>query len=153
MDVKNMLQSKMFYKVLCGVGVALVLVLVFHAGVLLGYHKANFSYRWGENYHRNFGGPKGGFVGMGMRMMGGDYLNPRGTFGKVIKVELPVVVVQGRDDAEKSIVISSDTVIRRFQDTLKDTDIKVGDSLVVIGEPNNNGQINAKLIRMIPSQQ
>ena len=53
---------------------------------------------------------------------------------------------------EKIILVSDATIIKRFQDTIKLADLKVDDYIVVIGEPNNAGQIEAKLIRLMPPE-
>jgi hypothetical protein len=49
------------------------------------------------------------------------------------------------------VVIKEDTAIMRFRETIKPSDLKVDDSIVVIGEPNDAGQIEAKFIRVMPS--
>ncbi len=140
------------------VGVLFVLALLigsFGLGVAVGYHKARFSYAWGENYHRNFGGPRGGmFFGFG----GGDFIDAHGTFGQVIKIEVATktgeastLVLKGKDGVEKIVLVSDDTSITRFRDKLKISDIKNDDYVTIIGEPNDKGQIVAKLIRIIPA--
>lgn len=148
MNFTNVIQSKTFRGIIYGVLAALVALIVFQAGVFVGYRRATFSYRWGENYHRNFGGPRGGFM---MPLRGDDFTNPHGTFGKIIKIDLPTIAVQASDGTEKSIVIDDNTTIRRFQETLTSKDLKVDDPIVVIGEPNDQGQIEAKLIRLMPA--
>jgi len=86
-----------------------------------------------------------------MPLRGDDFTNPHGTFGKIIKIDLPTIAVQASDGTEKSIVIDDNTTIRRFQETLTSKDLKVDDPIVVIGEPNDQGQIEAKLIRLMPA--
>ena len=39
-----------------------IVILIFGAGIFVGGTKARFSYRWAENYHKNFGGPRSGFL-------------------------------------------------------------------------------------------
>ncbi len=138
LQFKKYFESKTFRVALYAVGGALVAALIFHAGVAVGYRKARFSYRWGENYHR---------------MMGRDLLNAHGTFGKIIKVDASSILVQGRDDAEKTILVKEDTVIRRFRETITFGDLQVDDAVVVVGKPNNVGQIEAKLIRVMQKMQ
>lgn len=147
-DFNKIFQSKALKITLLAIIVFIILLLVFQAGVFVGLRKAGFSYKWGENYHRNFGGPRGGF--MGIPMMDKEYLNPHGTFGKIIKIELPTIIIQSQNEAEKTIFIKDDTAIRRLNETIKSADLKVGDQVVVIGEPNEQGQIEAKLIRVTP---
>ncbi len=153
MNLKSFSQSISFKKALCVIGAIIVAILIFQAGVFVGFKKANFSYKWGENYHRNFGGPRSGFMAPFMTdfMMGKDFLNSSGAFGKIIKIELPTMIIQGQNEAEKSVLIKEDTIIRRFNENIGSDNLKAGDQIVVIGEPNDKGQIEAKLIRVMPS--
>ncbi len=128
-----------------------VVVGTFSVGVAVGYRKARFSYAWGENYHRNFGGPRGGFLkNFSQDFMGKDFIGAHGTFGQIIQVKDSELAVRGKDGVEQIIKISSDTEIRRFQDVIQLEDLKVDEPIVVIGEPNDPGQITAKFIRVMP---
>jgi hypothetical protein len=149
MDFNKYLQSKTFKGALVAIGALSVLLFVFKAGEFVGYGKANFSYRWGENYHRNFAGPRNGFLGNFGRGFGDkDFINAHGTFGTIIKIDGSTLVVKGRDDVEKIILISDQTIITRRRETIKSNDLKVDDRVVIIGSPNEQGQIEAKLIRV-----
>ncbi len=147
------------------VGFALI-VLIFGAGMFVGGMKAKFSYRWAENYHKNFAGPKGGFLGDWQKMppMPGDFIEGHGVFGEIIEMNPPInsgqvsstsseqssFVIKGRGDIEKVVIVAQNTVIKKGKETIKDG-LKVGDTVVIIGSPNENGQIEAKLIRFLPS--
>ena len=129
-----------------------VLVGTFNVGLMVGYRKAKFSYAWGENYHRNFAGPRGGFVrDFGREMNGGDYIGGHGTFGQIIDIRDQQIVVRGKDNSEQVIAVTSDTDIQRFKDSIQMSDLKVDEPIVVIGEPNDQGQIEAKFIRVMPT--
>lgn len=147
MDFNKLFQSKTFKRILFGVLAFVVLLLVFQAGMLVGFRKANFSYLWGENYHRNFAGPRGGFMD---DMRGRDFIESAGVFGQIIKIDGQNIIIRGKDNVEKIVLVKKDSIIRRFRDTLQLLDLEVDDSLVVIGEPNEAGQIKAKLIRVMP---
>jgi hypothetical protein len=144
---KKTAESKIFKIILWGILGFIVLLIVFKAGMAVGFKKASFSYKWGENYHRNFGGPKKGFL---EDFSGRDFLEGYGTFGQIIKIDDLTLVIDGRGDMEKIILIKEDTVIKRFRDNIKLSDLKVDDYVTVIGEPNEEGQIQAKLIRLSP---
>lgn len=153
MDIKKCVQSKKF-KIAVGVlGTLFVASLIFQAGIFVGYHKAAFSYGYGDNYYRTFGErhARGG-------MMWGDIDGDRdltpanGVIGKIVKVELPNIVVVGTDSIEKVVVIAPDTAIRQFRDTVATDKLQVGDVVTVIGEPNAASQIEAKYIRLMPQQ-
>lgn len=153
--IKEVVDSKWFKGTILTILGVIVLALVFSAGIGIGYRKANFSYQWGDNYHKMFGGPSQGFMRqmpppleqMGMR---DEFINPHGTAGSVIKVDGANLIIKGNDNIEKTILVSDKTVIRSGRQDIKAADLKVGDMTVTIGEPNDQGQINAKLIRVFP---
>lgn len=135
----------------------LVLVLaIFSAGMMAGFRKARFSYQWGENYHKNFGGPKlgpQGPIGMPPRdflkgMRGDEFINPNGLSGSVIKFNTSTLYIKGDDGVEKNVAISEATLIRGGRSNLKITDLKTDDKVVILGAPSSTGQIEAKLIRV-----
>jgi len=56
-------------------------------------------------------------------------------------------VIKSRENVEKVIITAEDTTITKGQETIKDG-LKVGDRVVIIGSPDEQGQIEAKLIRL-----
>lgn len=141
-------ESKVFVGVLYGIGIVIVLVLIFSAGISVGFHKASFGRAWGENYEKNFG-MRPNFPGPGF---GQDKMpNAHGAVGKIIKIELPTIMVQDKDNTEKVVLIKDDTKIQAVQKEIKNTDLKLDDFIVVIGSPNDQGQIEAKFIRLMPA--
>jgi len=145
--LKKIFESKVLVGVLYGVGVVVVALLIFSAGVSVGFHKASFGRAWGDNYERNFGMSP-------MPPFGANedtFPNDHGAMGKIIKVELPTVIVQGQDQIEKVVLIKNDTKIQKARDNITSADLKVDDFIVVIGSPNDQGQIEAKFIRIMPS--
>ena len=131
-------------------GLALLLG-TFSVGMAVGYRKAKFSYAWGDNYHRNFGGPRGGFIReFNLDLDGKDFIGAHGTFGQVISISESELVVRGKDNVEKIIVVNGDTDIRRFKDSIELKDMRVDEPIVVIGEPDDLGKIEAKFIRVLP---
>ncbi len=154
-DFNKIFQSKKLRITLIVIGALIVLLIVFGVGMAVGFRKANFSFRWAENYHKNFAGPREGFFGDFRRdFEGRDFIEAHGVFGEIIeltKVGLDnAFIVRGRDDMEKIIITTKDTVVKKGMETMKDY-LKVGDQVVIIGSPNDNGQIEAKLIRVMPS--
>ncbi len=146
-DFNKFFHSKVFQRFFFSIAGLIILLLVFGLGMAVGFRKANFSYRWGENYHRNFGGPRNGFF---QNFSGKDFIGSHGVFGQIIKIELPNIIINGDNNTEKIIVLKNDTVINFFRDTITPNDLKVGDNIVAIGSPNDAGQIEAKLIRIMP---
>jgi len=143
------IQSKKFMMVIVSLVGLAVLIGTFSLGVFVGYHKARFSYAWGENYHKNFGGPRGGLF---QDFSGKEFMDAHGTYGQIVKVDNSSLVVKDRNNVEKIVMVNTDTSIMRLRDTVKISDLKVNDIIVVIGEPNEQGQIEAKFIRFLPSQ-
>ncbi len=133
--------------------VLLVLALVFWAGMTVGYHKAEFSYRFSDNYVKTFGMRNklpGAMTGMPST---DDLVGGHGAAGKVVSANLPMLIVIDRDGTEKNIMITSETVVRSARSTTASTTIVADDFVVVIGTPNESGGITAKLIRVMPSSQ
>ncbi len=146
-NIRKVLESKKVFGVLLIVGILVVVSLIFQAGVYVGFHKASFGRDWGENYGRNFGMMNGrGYFG-GMM---GNFPNAHGAIGKIIKIELPNIIVQDRDNTEKVVITSNDTKIIDVRDSISINDLKVDENVVVVGSPNSQGQIEAKLIRIMP---
>lgn len=147
MDINKVFQSKAFTAVIFSIAVILVLLVVFKTGIMVGLKKADFSCKWSDNYYKNFGGPKGGFMKMTNDR---NFMAPHGVSGKIIKIEDPVIIIKGPDNSEKSVLTDENTSIARFKDAVKIGDLKIDEYIVVIGEPNNAGQIKAKFIRVMP---
>jgi len=147
MDINKFFQSAVFKGVLLVILALVIILLAFKTGAIVGAKKANFSCNWSDNYHRNFGGPQNGFLdGIGDK----DFIEANGTFGQIIKIAGSNIVIKGRNDIEKTILINDDTVIKSLKATIQLSDLKMDDMVIVIGEPNNSGQIEAKLIRVMP---
>jgi len=148
MKLKNFLQSERSKHILAGIGIAVIALFIFQAGMFVGYKKASFSFRAGDNFYRTFGerGFQQNLPGMGMM----DPTNAHGTIGTVASIILPKVVIADRDGVEKTILMDNKTDIRRFRDSIKPEEIKTGEMIMVIGEPNANGQIEARLVRIMP---
>ncbi|KKU52579.1 MAG: hypothetical protein A3H69_05695 [Candidatus Sungbacteria bacterium RIFCSPLOWO2_02_FULL_47_9] len=136
-------------RVLKAIVCVVLLLLAFKAGEVVGFNKARFSYRWGENYHRNFGGPRNGFMRDFRRdIEGKDFISPHGTFGSIIKIDGNMLIVKGKDNTEKTVLLSERTSIKIFANTANPEELKVNDTLTIIGSPNEQGQIKAEFIRV-----
>lgn len=153
MDTDKFFQSKLFKGIILGIAAFIILSLVFRLGVFIGGKKANFSFRWADEYHRNFGGPQGGFF---RDFMGEDFMDDNGLFGQIIKIDpsansgQATLTIKDKDNTEKIVLVNDKTTIRYQRGDVKLSDLKVDDNVVVIGEPNASGQIEAKLIRVMP---
>jgi hypothetical protein len=146
--IAKIFQSKIFLGIIIGMAIFLAVLLIFKAGMMVGSRKAEFSGNWSDNYHLNFAGPKQGFLN---GFQDKDFMEANGVFGQIIKIEGSSIVVRGKDDVEKAVIIEEGTTtIKKLKDTLKVSDLKTNDLIVIIGEPNDAGQIQARLIRVMP---
>lgn len=147
---ENYFKNSDFLKwIIIGMVCFIFIILAFGAGVKVGVSKAEFSCHWAENYHKNFGGPKSGFIGDWRRFPARDFINAHGTFGEIIEVKNKEFVVISRENVEKVILATAETIIIKGREAIKDN-LKVGDRVVVIGSPDKEGKIEAKLIRVFP---
>ncbi len=146
MDIKKIYESKNAHYIFFGLCALILGLLIFEAGVLVGFKKAEFSEELGGNYYRAFGPAQdrtGGFFRE-------DVAGGHGASGKIVRINLPTFVVSSPDNTEKVILINDDTLIRRFRDEVEAEDMTVNDFAVVLGTPDTQGHIVAKLVRLLP---
>jgi hypothetical protein len=162
MDTNKLVKSKTLKWVIIGFAELALIMIVFRTGMMVGFSKANYNFRWGEQYQNMFGGPREGWLGGRGGMMSGAFgpNGPMGQFGKdayspghnvvggIININSSTIIVQGTDNVEKSIMVLGDTAIIKRRTNLKIADLKVGDKIIAIGSPSTTGQIEAKFIRV-----
>lgn len=149
---KRVLHPDVLKWIIVGLLAFVMVVFVFSAGIWVGGAKAKYSYRWAENYHKNFGGPRGGFLDDLRSFPHGDLIEGHGAFGEIIELNDLGFIIRGRNDVEKIIIITEDTVTRKGRETVENG-LKVGDNVTIIGSPNEEGQIEAKLIRVFNGEE
>lgn len=156
MNIQETMKSRKFKIAALVVGAFILALVSFAGGVAIGFHKAKFSYKFGENYERNFvGGPfqGSGMMERGSRGMMGDFegrglRNGHGIAGAIISVADNKIVIKDRDGQENTISVSDQTLIKRGQSTISVNDLKNDEQIVVMGKPGDNGTINADLVRV-----
>lgn len=156
--MQEILKSKSFKIAAIITGSIIMALVIFTAGVNVGFHKARFSYNFGENYEKNFMGPRPemmGFQGpMGMmrekarNFEGRDFRNPHGISGTIISVSENSIIIKDKDNRESSVSVDDKTAIKLGRDDIKIGDLKVEEQIVVIGKPEDDGVISADLIRV-----
>ena len=122
-------------KIIVILGIIIVALVIFKAGMYVGYRKAGFSRTFGDSMLRD------------------DIPGGHGVSGKIIKIATTSLVVEGSDNIEKVITFTPDTLIRKLRDAASSTVLQVDDPIIVIGSPGPNGEIAAKLIRILPQLQ
>lgn len=141
----NFFQSKTFKWLIGILGGLIILLLIFQLGMYIGFRKAGFSYLWGDNYHRAFGGPKGGFL---RDFEGRDFISGHGTAGTIAKIDGSSLIIKDRDGVEKVVSITESTSIKKGRTDIKLSDLKIDDQVVIIGSPKDDGTVEAKIIRI-----
>lgn len=145
--MSNFLESRKVRAVLWILGGLIVLFVVFGLGIAVGYERAGFAAGFDRNYYRIFfGGLPTGPVGLMAPPMPAAM---HGVVGAVIDIGTSTISVKDQGDNEQSVAVSSGTVIRNGNDTITIGDIVLGDTIAVIGEPNDQGQVDARFIRVI----
>lgn len=152
-QIKKIFESKTFKTLIYAIGVLIIIFIIFQAGMMAGFRKASFGRDWGDNYAMNFGSPHRGFKMMNGELGDfGNLPNASGAIGKIIKVELPtIIVLDEKDNTEKVVLINENTEIRKVRDSVTSLELKIDEHVVIIGTPNSSGQIEARLIRFLPA--
>lgn len=155
MSVQHIVESKYFKVGAITGGIFLVALVSFALGVKVGFYKASFSARFGENYERNFLGgdfregrpPMPGFA----RMMDSDdrgMRNPHGVAGEILSIAGDTLVIKNPENQESTLRVNDKTIINRGKKTLALSDLSVGERIIVVGKPGDDGMIFARLIRV-----
>lgn len=132
-------------------GILLALLLasfIFEGGVFVGYHRAAFRYEWNRNYFRGVNDPHSVWAPFSR---GSELPMAHGALGQIVSVELPEVMIKGRQTPEQIIMIGPTTQIRRFHETATTTDLAPGQQVIIIGSPDTEGRIEASFVRILPS--
>jgi hypothetical protein len=128
------------------IGVLLAALLIFHVGVVVGSHSGQFGC---SSMDRGF---RSSFLPGGFELPYGFISDGHGAVGVVTAVTLPTFTVQTREGTNQTIVVSTSTIIQSMNGS--DTKaLSVGSQIVVLGEPDGQGRINAKMIRILPVTQ
>ena len=144
-ELKDFISSGWGRRVLSGLGVLLIALLIFHAGVSIGSRR-HFQGRGGPGF--GFRAAPGFFE---VRMPRGFIQNGHGTVGTVESVSTSSIMVDTRDGSSQTVLLTDATVIRSGGGDASSTAVSVGQQVIVLGTPNDDGSISANLIRSLPS--
>lgn len=145
---KEMLKEKLPYIIATALVVLALFILIFKLGTIIGFKRASFACQWGENYKNNFAGEKRDFFLPPPPMMMGKQPRPHGLFGTIIKYENSNLVIKDGNNEETVVLINNDTKIFNNDGTENQMQLSPESRVVVIGRPNNQGQVEAKIIRV-----
>jgi len=146
MNTTQFLKSPKVKAIAYLLAIFLGVVLIFEAGVAVGYHRAQFSERWSAGFARDSRDPGSFFA---VFQHDPDEPNPHGTIGQVVSVHMPEVLVKGQSSPEQIVIVGPRTQVRLFRGNGTSTDIQSGQQVIVIGEPDDQGQIQASFIRIL----
>ncbi len=136
-------------------GVVLIAVGSFALGFSAGLHKARFSYRFGENYERNFMKVERQEMKdrITKKMDGKLFRSGHGVAGKILSIAEGSVIVSGPEGQENSVITSDTTVIMKGGEKVSPADLVAGERIVVLGKPSDDGSIQANLIRIFDAKE
>lgn len=147
--IQNVGLSRWLAWMLIGLGVLLVVLLIFDAGVAVGMRR---SIRMRGLSEMSRGQPpQFGFGSFGVSMPHGFIPDGHGAVGAIISISLPTLVIQTRDGTSEEVLLTASTTIRGTT-TLTQTDLHVGDKIVALGNPNaatSSQRLEAELIRVL----
>lgn len=126
--------------------VLIFLVGAFWIGMAIGERRARHFNGWCDGYRHAFMP-----LGRGRMPLPSPHLpNAHGVFGRVVSVSNQNIVIQGNDDIEQGVLVTSSTAIRLGDRNATLNDIHTDDQVSVFGVPNSVGQIEARLVRLLP---
>lgn len=146
-EIKTMIESKKFKHVIFILAGIFAVLFIFQFGAAFGYRRAAFSYHMGDNYYRAFGPQP---PAPGERYFLSDISGAHGVSGKIIGLSIPTFIVSENNGTEKIVRIGDDTLLRKFRSAIAAEDLRTGDLVIVVGEPNDDAEIEASLIRVLP---
>lgn len=138
---QKQVQRPVPFKVGVALGIIALLLIGFLAGQAAERNRVRHFIGWRNNYQRNFFGPRSFEAPP-------HFIRAHSLLGKILTTDNDKLIVQGHDNVEQSIVLNDQTVIRRDGASAARSDLKANQQIAVFGEPNNEGQIVAKLIRI-----
>ncbi len=148
MNTQDFFTSPKFGRTVAALGAILVILIIFQAGVLIGYERGTHALNWETDMGRGMGDPRSMLAPF---MHDTDDPSSHGAIGTVVSVHQPLFMVKGASQAERVVVIVPSTLIRRMHTMASTSDILPGTQVVVIGAPGVDGRLQADFIRILPA--
>lgn len=139
MSLKSLLQSSTAFGFLCGIGVVIVLLFVFHLGMTFGYGRAEG--RYGLD-------PRRGFMGM---MDPHRAFHAHGVMGQVQSATTNQFVVKTIDGLVQTVNYTNDTRIEKDFSPATASDIVADARVMIFGDTQSDGTISATIIHLFGS--
>jgi hypothetical protein len=145
--------SKIFKIIIVLLFQLILLLGAFSLGLNVGQHKAKYTYAWVKNYPNNFPLPSGKNFVIPPPPESGQYFNAHGVDGTILSLKETSAVIKDDNGTEKTILIQPQTFIKHNFETFTIKNLKIGQQILVLGEANESGQIQAKFIRVLDERQ
>ncbi len=137
-------------QIILGILAVLILMCVsFLAGVKASERRMRHFSNWSTNYPEMMRSHRGDRMIRPLPKRVSMPL-PNGVFGRVLSATGTNLVIDGQDTFEQNVLITSSTAIRTERGTATLQDIQPNTEVGVFGAPNEQGQIEAHLIRLFP---
>ena len=140
-NLRDIVSSKKMRLPAAVFGALLLALLIFHAGVVFGSHRGPFAR---PGMERGF---RPSFFPGGFALPHGFIPNDHGAVGTVMELTLPTFTMETREGIVQTILVSTSTTIR----TAGTGTLTKGDQVIILGELDSQGRIDAKLIRVLPT--
>lgn len=128
------------------IGALILTLLIFHAGVVFGSHRNSFG---GPSVRSDMGrGFRPPFLPGSFELPHGFIQDGHGAVGAITAITLPTLTMETREGTSKTILVGTSTMIRSMRGTDNGA-LLVGNKIIVLGKPDSQGRIDAKLIRIL----
>ncbi|HWB33792.1 MAG TPA: hypothetical protein VG753_00510 [Candidatus Paceibacterota bacterium] len=150
MDLKN-LEDRLFSPigrwVLGGIAALIVALLIFHAGMVVGYNRA-FQFHGAP---REFSVRMGGPVGWGPSFSVPTSFIPEGhgIVGTISESGYPTFTITAPDGDDVPVVLATTTLIRGPQGDASTSALVPQRQIIILGDPDDAGRVDASFIRII----
>ncbi len=148
MTIKEYFKLNWFNKLVITIAILIVMMLIFQAGVTVGYHKARFSNSWNKTIASDMDDQHSIFYPF---MPDKDDRNPHGAIGEIVSIKIPSLMVKGPNNFEEIVIIGPETAIRSLHTQASTSDLVIGSHIIAIGSPDEQGAIHAAFIRIMPA--
>ncbi len=139
---KKILASPRIHAVVYIIGACILGLLIFSIGMVFEAH--NF-----DMVHRSHHNERPGEMILGMSLPHTFIENRGGTVGTITNIKLPTTItIQTRTGSTETIDVGASTIIHGITSS---TTLTTGESVIVLGNENSQGDIVAYFIRVVPS--
>jgi len=79
---------------------------------------------------------------------GQDFVKSHGALGEILSRDATGVMLKSRGGIQRRILVTRDTIIAREHERLGLSDLQVGEHIIAIGSVRENGDLDARVIRV-----